>query len=144
MKNFINNKSWLMVVGATLLTGTTLVAMTGCSDGYRVRPEPYRTVYYSPYDYYYYPNVSVYFHVSSGYYYYRDGINWLRVRTLPARFYLNDRDRVRIVINSSKPYNQYREHRVQYAPRANYQRDSRRNQIERNSNQNRYKQNRRR
>lgn len=143
MNNLLNRKSLMVVVCTTLLTGTTMSAMTGCSDGYRVRAEPYRTIYYDPYDYYYYPNVSVYFHISSGYYHYRDGANWIRARTLPERFYLNDKDRVRIVINSNRPYSKYSDHRVKYAPRTNYQRDNRRNQFERNKNQNRYKQYRR-
>ena len=36
-------------------------------------PAVYSTVYFGPYDYYY-PYWSVYFNISTGYYYYRDGV----------------------------------------------------------------------
>ncbi len=144
MKRFLSRKVSLAAISATLLAGGALVAITGCADEYRVRPEPYRSVYYDPYDYYYYPDVSVYFHISSGYYYYRDGANWVRVRTLPAHFYLNDRNRVRLAIKSNKPYRYYKEHRTRYVSNPTYQRDHRRNLIERENNQNRHKQYRRR
>ena len=92
-----------MLAGITLLTGTTLICTSGCSNDYRGSLAVYSTVYFGPYDYYY-PYWSVYFNISTGYYYYRDGVTWIKVRTLPSRFILDDRDRVRIVVNSDKPY----------------------------------------
>jgi len=129
----------LMAAGVTLLTGTTLLATSGCSNGYRSPPPVYKSVYYSPYDYYYYPSVSVYFHISSGYYFYRDGGTWIRVRTLPSRYYLDPIDRMRIVIKSDKPYLHNEQHRLKYKPHSTYRRDIKRNQIERNSNFNLHK-----
>ena len=72
MKNHKMKKTMLMLAGVTLLTGATLVATSGCSNDYR-GTTIYRPAYFSPYDYYYYPYWSVYFNISTGYYYYRDG-----------------------------------------------------------------------
>lgn len=144
MKQFMAHTSWFMAVGVALLTGTTLIVTTGCSDGHRVRPAVYGAAYYSPYDYYYYPAPSVYFHMSTGYYYYPDGVTWIRVRELPPRFYLDSRYRSRIVVNSTTPYIRHKEHRVQYTPHPSYKRDINRNKKERDDNQNRYKQYRKR
>ena len=141
MKQKMNRKPWLMLLGVTLLTGTTLLATSGCSNnGYRSAPPVYKPVYYYPYDYYYYPSMSVYFHISSGYYYYRDGRSWLRVRTLPPRFYLDPVDRIRLVVKSDRPYINHEQHRLRYTPRPTYKRDVKRNQVERRSNTNRYNQ----
>jgi len=137
-------KAMLMLAGIALLSGTTLITTSGCSNGYRGAPAVYNTVYYHPYDYYYYPSWRVYFHISSGYYYYPNGVNWVKVRTLPPRYLLDARDRVHVVINSSKPYQAHSTHRVQYAPRPNIRYDRSRNAIERKSNINRYRNNRRR
>ena len=137
------NKALLMIAGITLLTGATLITTTGCSNDYR-GATIYRPAYFSPYDYYYYPYWSVYFNISTGYYYYRDGVTWIKVRTLPSRFILDDRDRVRVVINSDKPYLKHAEHRIQYTPRPNIKYERTRDIRERTSNQSRFKNNRRR
>ncbi len=143
MKNHKMKKTMLMLTGITLLTGANLVAISGCSNDYR-GATIYRPAYFSPYDYYFYPYWSVYFNVSTGYYYYRDGVTWIKVRTLPSRFILDDRDRVRIVINSDKPYIKHTEHRARYAPRPNIRYERSRDIMERKSNINRFKNNRRR
>lgn len=133
-------KAWLTVVSLTVLTGSTLMVATGCSNDYRSAPSEYRSVYYNPYDYYYYPSLNVYFHISSGYYYYRDGGTWIRVRTLPPRIYLDPVDRVRLIIKSDKPYLYHEHHRLRYTPHPTYRRDIKRNQLERKSNTDRYNQ----
>lgn len=140
MKTQKTRKSWLMIASMTLITSSTLMAVTGCSNNYHGSPPTYKSANYYPYDYYYYPSLSVYFHISSGYYYYRNGRTWARVRTLPPRFYLDSVDRVRIVVKSNKPYLNHEKHRVHYSPRPTYRRDLKRNQHERKSNNNRYNQ----
>lgn len=126
-------------LGGLLLAGSlALVAASGCSSDYREGTTVYKPVYYYPYDYYYYPSLGVYFHISSGYYFYHDGVSWLRVRTLPPRFYLDPNDRVRIVIKSDKPYLSHDAHRLRYTPRPDYRHDVERNKVERHHNTQRY------
>ena len=77
----------------------------------------YDPVYYGPpaypdyhpnyYDYYYYPSVGVYFHFTSGYYYYRDRDRWVRVKRLPPNIHIDAKDRVKLRIDSDKPYTKY-------------------------------------
>jgi len=66
-----------------------------------VQPRP---AYYSPYGYYYYPSVQVYFQYSTGFYFYPSGSIWLKSRVLPTRFRLDPRDRVHLRIESNRPY----------------------------------------
>ena len=73
--------------------------------------------YYDPYDYYYYPGVRVYFHFSTGYYYYHDRTHWLRVRVLPSHIHLHPDHRVRLKIKSEKPYHRHSEHKKRYTPK---------------------------
>jgi len=143
-KTIKKHKTLLITAGVTLLTGSILVGIGGCSNNYSGATPVYRSAYYSPYDYYYYPYSSVYFNISTGYYYYPDGVSWLKVRTLPTRYILDDRDRVRVVINSDKPYVKHTEHRVRYTPRPNIKYEKTRDARERKSNLLRFRNNHRR
>ena len=136
-------KSIITVSSLVLLSGTALIG-SGCSNDYYAAPPTYRATYYYPYDYYYYPSVSVYFHIASGYYYYRDGVTWARVRTLPSRFLLDSRNRVKVVVNSDKPYLSYNAHRARYTVRKIYRPNAERNVIERKNNLYNYQNNRKR
>lgn len=69
-----------------------------------------------PWGYYYYPDVQVYFHYSSGFYFYFDNGLWLRTRILPRHYILNPRARVHLHIKNHKPYIFHREHRQKYRP----------------------------
>ena len=132
------------LLGGGLIAATMLGAVTGCSNDSAVvaaHPAPY----YYPYDYYYYPYSRVYFSVSTGYYYYPDGPNWIKVRVLPSHYYLDTRDRVTVKIKSNdRPYIYHNTHRKQYVPRPKYRADRKRDQIERNLNRDRYKRYRKR
>lgn len=66
------------------------------------------------YDYYYYPQVGVYFHLHSGHYFYRKNQVWLRVKVLPKHLYLDHRDRRHLVIRNARPYLKYQQHKKQY------------------------------
>lgn len=134
-------KSIITVTGLVLLSGTALIG-SGCSNDYYGAPPTYRTANYYPYDYYYYPRVSVYFHITSGYYYYRDGATWVRVRTLPSRFLLDSRNRVKVRVNSDKPYISHNAHKERYTARKVYRPTVERNVIERKNNVNHYNKNR--
>jgi hypothetical protein len=117
-----------------------LAGVTGCA---------YDPVYYGPpafsgdyrvhyYDYYYYPNVGVYFQFSSGYYYYRDHSRWVRSRVLPKRILIDPSSRVRIRVDSDKPYTKYPEHHRRYHPKQNYHSDRERSTRERKANRHWY------
>lgn len=108
----------------------------------------YDPVYYGPtaypdyrpdyYDYYYYPSAGVYFHFTSGYYYYRSGSRWLQVRHLPSHIHIDARDRVKLRIDSDKPYLRHKEHHRQYKPRPDYHADKEREARERAANRHWY------
>ena len=72
------------------------------------------------YDYYYYPNVGVYFDLSLGYYYYRPGKYWARVRVLPKHIYLDHRYRKSLHMEHKTPYVKHPEHRKKYRPKDKY------------------------
>ncbi len=134
MKNSI-----ITLSGIALLTGVMTVGLSACSNNYSGATVVQNSTRYYPYDYYYYPNTSVYFHVSSGNYHYRDGKKWKKARSLPPRYKLNSRDRVRIKINSDKPHVNNNKHRTRYTPRPNYKHDNKRNIIERRNNSTKFK-----
>jgi len=143
MKIFKIKKTIMALSGIALLSVTVLV-VSSCSNDYYRASTASKRIYYHPHDYYYYPNLSVYFHISSGYYYYREGVDWRRVRTLPSRYFLDSRNRVRIVINSNIPYIKHNTHKLKYTGHPNYRVNKKRNLIERKNNSRRYRNNRRR
>ena len=91
-----------LVVMVVAMTSVSLTACTYYGEPYYHDHEP---VHY--YEYYYYPSVGVYFHVYSGYYYYRRGSAWVRVKVLPSHIHLHKYDR-RII--RSKDYRPYLNH----------------------------------
>jgi hypothetical protein len=94
-----------------LLTGSVAVAF-GSGLAACTYPE-----YYPQdlnYGYYYYPNVNVYFHIDTGYFYYRTGSAWHRSRSLPRHIHLDRRHRRRLSIREPRPYDRNREHRRRY------------------------------
>ena len=104
----------------------------------------YDPVYYGPpphsdyrphiYDYYYYPSVGVYFHFTSGYYYYRDRQRWIRSRVLPPHIHIDSKSRVRIRVDADKPMVRHKEHVRTYKPRPDYHSDKKRSIKEREAN----------
>ncbi len=140
MKKLFLDKSMAKLIGGGLLAATMLGAFTGCSNDNTVVRAASPAPYYYPYDYYYYPYSRVYFSISTGYYYYPDGTNWIKVRVLPSRFYLDTRDRVTVKIKSNdRPYVYHNAHRQRYVPRPTYRVDRSRDRTERNLNRDRYK-----
>ncbi len=101
-----------------LLSGKAAVALgfglAGCTDygdypSRRVSPHPD-----SYYEYYYYPDVNVYFHIHTGFYYYHHGGVWHRSRRLPSHFRLKRHHRRRLYIRGPRPHDRNREHRREY------------------------------
>ena len=141
MNIFKIKKSIITVTGLVLLSGTALIG-SGCSNDYYNAPPTYRSAYYYPYDYYYYPSTSVYFNIASGYYYYPNGRTWVKVRKLPSRFLLDSRNRVKVVVNSDKPYISHNAHKKRHTVRTIYRPSAQHNVNERRNNVTRYNNNR--
>jgi hypothetical protein len=109
---------YLLPLSAALsgLTACTTVdeherPIPGRAPSYEPRPV------YSDYDYYFYPNVAVYFQISTGYYFYEDHGRWVRVRQLPPNIHLDSRYRRQLTIRDPYPYTRYAEHARQYGAR---------------------------
>jgi hypothetical protein len=112
-----------------LLVGSGLAACR--AEPYRPAP-PYPHAYdyrWYPYDYFYYPSVGVYFHIHTGYYWYRDHGHWVRVRRLPAHIVILARDRQRIRVEHGEPWRYHQRHLEHYRPRVVPRPDYRRPQI---------------
>lgn len=125
---------WYLVLGVVLLTG-----IAGCTAYYRDGPPVYSSAYYQhPYHYHYYPSTRVYFHISSGHYYYRDGDHWKRVRELPTKYRLDRRERVRLWIDDDKPHSRYKQHSEKYRPKTHHKHDAQHDREERQYNQQRH------
>ncbi len=100
-----------------------LGAFTGCSNDTTVVRAASPAPYYYPYDYYY-----------------PDCTDWIKVRVLPSRLYLDTRDRVTVKIKSNdRLYIYHNVHRQRYVPHPKYRVDRRRDRTERNLNRDRYK-----
>ena len=138
-------KPWIKVTAGALLAGSLVTGISGCDDGVRVKSVSYGSSYYDPFDYYYYPYSRIYFSISTGHYYYPEGNRWLKVRTLPSRYYLDRRDRVTLKIKTKdQPYLWHKQHRVRHTARPNYRIDRNRDRTERTQNTKRYNKYRRR
>ena len=104
----------------------------------------YESPYYGPphhhyhphyYDYYYYPYTQVYFHFTTGIYYYREGGVWVTAKILPPHIHIDATHRVRIRVESDRPYIKFNEHIRIYKPKPNYRIDIERSRKEREANQ---------
>lgn len=100
-------------------------------------PAPYGPPHPTPpqyYDYYYYPHVDVYFHIYTGWYYYRSGDVWRRTRRLPPHIRLDPRYRRPIVVRDDPPHRKYPEHRKTYPPPRDWRPEPRQDRRERDDN----------
>lgn len=67
-------------------------------------------------DYYYMPDIEVYYHVPRRQYVYYNGGSWVYVSSLPARYSNYDLYRgYKVVINEPRPYLQHNIYKVKYA-----------------------------
>lgn len=124
-----------------ILAATTFSGLVGCTVVVRDQGPPSHAPawgyedsddYYD--DYYYYPSAQVYFHIYTGYYYYRSGHRWIRTRVLPRHIHLHSRDRYRLRTRDREPYRHNEEHRRRYRPRPDLRPDERDDRREREEN----------
>ena len=101
-----------------------LAGLSGCTiveprdhPGYDRSPYYESRPLYSQYEYDFYPRVAVYFHLSTGYYFYEEHGRWIRVRQLPPHIHLDIRHRKHLSIRDPFPYIRYSEHARLYGGR---------------------------
>jgi len=112
------------------------VFLNGCVYGPpRYGPPPYYHYHPDVYDYYYYPGAHVYFNFTTGIYYYLDGGVWVTARTLPPHIHLDAVNRVRIRVDSDRPYSKFDDHKRMYKPAPNYHMDPDASRREKEANQ---------
>lgn len=123
----------------SVLVGISVIS-AGCvyGPGY-YGPPPHRHYYPHYYDYYYYPHGNVYFRFTTGIYYYLDGGVWISASVLPSHIHIDVANRVRIRVDSDKPYLKHAEHVRIYKPKPNYRENVERSRKEREANQRWYK-----
>jgi len=122
-----------------------LIFSTVASCAYNDDRYPYDSgYYYDPYIYHYYPSTGVYFHIYSGDYYHYHRKTWIKVRRLPENIRIYPNDRVRIRVDSTRPYVKNKEHRKLYKPRNDYRPDTKRDNKERSYNRERFEEYRKR
>jgi hypothetical protein len=106
------------------LASIALPCLAGCvqrTAGAQPAPLPYGLSLCgaSPdyYDYYYYPQDEVYFHIRSEVYFYSDGGVWWRVRWLPDYIFLDPAYRICLRIMDVQPWRYHYAVRGRYPPR---------------------------
>ena len=99
----------LALLAAAMITGCTHAPYySGTSVGVRGH-------YDGAYDdFYFYPDVSVYFSILSGHYYHRSHHRWIRADTLPRHIRLNPRQRVKLRLHRERPYLHHQDHRARF------------------------------
>lgn len=71
---------------------------------------------YNRAQYYYLPDIDVYYHVSDRTFTYYEGNRWITSASLPARYHNYDLYRgYKVVVNESRPWVRHNEHIVRYA-----------------------------
>lgn len=116
------------------------VLLTACAYGPGYYGPPRHSHYYPHYhDYYFYPSARVYFHFTTGTYYYLDGTVWIKTGVLPAHIRIDASHRVKLRIDSDRPYSRFDRHISVYKPRPNYRVEAEQNRREREANQRSYK-----
>lgn len=80
------------------------------------------------YDYWYYPDVQVYFDINRRIYFYYSNHRWIQTRVLPAQWRSRLHGHVLIKSRHQRPYLEYNEHLRKYPPRyrEQYERNERR------------------
>lgn len=90
-----------------------LLMVSACTTStYYDHPRHSTSIYSDDYvDYYYYPDVEVYFHILTGYYFYHDHGHWIRTKRLPTHIHLHHHRRHHLKYRGDKPYLDHDKHR---------------------------------
>ena len=128
----MKRRSFILAIAAASVT------LPGCAATpvyVNAPPGPPHRYYY---DYYYYPDVSVYFHLFSGTYWYRDHGAWVNIRALPSHIHLDHRHRKPLVTHDPRPYRHWHDHSKRYRAPRGYRPEPRHDRREREHNARRH------
>ena len=112
MDSFYLRKVVVAAAGALVVLGSV-----SCSHYSPPSHAPAHGYRWHAHDYYYYPGVHVYYHIYTGYYYYRSSDVWVKVKVLPRHILIGRRDRVKIRVKGKNPHSLHEEHRHRYEPK---------------------------
>ena len=110
----------------TLITGIlSLVSMSGnaqVSINFNIGSQPlWGPTGYNQAEYYYLPDIETYYYVPKRQFIYMENGTWLHRSALPARYSRYDLNRgYKVVMNSPRPYNSYKTHKIKYAKYKGY------------------------
>jgi hypothetical protein len=76
---------------------------------------PWGPTGYDYVEYYYLPDIEVYYNVPSKRYYYYDGNKWKYTSNLPSRYNYNYYHSYKVVINEREPWTKHKNHKNKYA-----------------------------
>ena len=107
---------YLLVLLVAVFLSSTVGAQVHVNIGLNIRSQPvWGPAGYDHVDYYYLPDIEVYYNVPMHRYYYNEGGRWISRSTLPSRF--RDYDLYnshKVVINERQPWRNHENYRGQY------------------------------
>jgi hypothetical protein len=108
---------YLLVLIAAVLLVSTLNAQMSISFGINVDRQPvWGPTGYDHVEYYYMPDIDVYYNVPQQRFFYNQGGRWISGSSLPSRYRGHDLyNSYKVVINERTPYRNAQKYRTQYA-----------------------------
>jgi hypothetical protein len=107
----------LLVFVAAVFLSSTLNAQLSISLGFNVERQPvWGPTGYDHVEYYYLPDIGVYYNVPQQRYYYNEGGHWISRSSLPSRY--RDFDlyhSYKVVVNEREPYRNDKRYRDEYS-----------------------------
>ncbi|SDL69376.1 hypothetical protein SAMN05421813_101235 [Daejeonella rubra] len=109
-----------------LITGMlSLISLSGnaqVSVNFNIGSQPlWGPTGYDQAEYYYLPDIETYYYVPKRQFIYMENGIWLHRSALPGRYARYDLNRgYKVVMNSPRPYNSYKSHKVKYAKYKSY------------------------
>jgi len=108
---------YLLAFIAAVFMSSTLDAQLSISFGFNLDRQPvWGPTGYDHVDYYYLPDIEVYYNVPQRRYYYNERGRWISRSTLPSRYRGFDLyNSYKVVLNERTPYRNHNKYRDQYA-----------------------------
>ncbi len=107
----------LLVLLVAVLLSSTLNAQISISLGFNIDRQPaWGPTGYDHVEYYYLPDIEVYYNVPQHRYYYNQGGRWISSSSLPSRYRGFDLyNSYKVVVNEPAPYRNHNKYREQYS-----------------------------
>jgi hypothetical protein len=108
---------YLLVIVAAVLLSSTVNAQVSFSIGFNLDRQPaWGPTGYDHVEFYYLPDIDVYYSVPQQMYYYNERGRWIGRSSLPRRYRGHDLyNSYKVVMNERRPYRNNKAHRAQYA-----------------------------